>query len=706
MVKKKKKILHIVEAFGGGVFTFLTELVNSTVDDYDITIAYSIRPETPGNFKDYFSDKVKFIEVKNFTRNINPKKDLKAIREIKKIVRELNPDIVHMHSSKAGAIGRIAISAKKRKLLYNPHGFSFLKKDDSKMKRFIYKSIEKLLTFRKCTIVGCSQGEYEEAHKLSKNSICINNGVNIDKLMIESQGLEQKNIDYDNLKICTCARITYPKNPKLFNEIAKAFPNIQFTWIGDGELREELTASNIIITGWKEKRELLKLINENDIFILPSLWEGLPISLLEAMFMKKICIVSNCIGNKDVIKSGENGFICNKLEDFINKINEIKNEDVESIQNKAREDVERIYNINIMAKQYDKAYKKTILHIVNSNAYSGLEKVAIDIIKNTNNEYNQYYVTQDGPIVEKLKKENIDRIKLNKMSVREIRKICKQYKPDIIHAHDYTATIISAFSFVKVPIISHLHNNAPWIKKVNPYSIAMLFASIRVKKILTVSDSIQNEYVFSRYIRKKIENIGNPVSVKSVTEKVSKDVKKNYDVCFVGRLTKAKNPIKFINIISELKSLMPNIKAVMVGDGELRQECEEQVKKLDLQDNIELKGFVDNPYEYMAQSKVFCLTSEWEGFGLVAFEALALGIPCVVSNVGGLVNVIDDSCGVTCSENREFVYEINKLLDDEVYYLKKVENAKRKAKKLDNYFYYFGKISKIYLEVTINDKKA
>lgn len=698
---EKIKILHLVEAFGGGVFFFLSDLVNSTDKNYEITIAYGIRKETPDNFKEYFGDKVKFIEIKNFTRSINPIKDLKAMREIKKLVKEVNPDVVHMHSSKAGALGRLAIRAKKRKLLYNPHGFSFLKQDDSLLKRAIYKVLEKLLALKKCTIIGCSQGECEEARKLSKNSICISNGVNIPKLQSASEGLKSKKIDCNKLKICTCARITYPKNPKMFNDIAKAFPEIEFTWIGDGELREELTANNINITGWKEKKELLKIINENDIFILPSLWEGLPLALLEAMYMNKICIVSNCIGNRDVINNRKNGFVCNKLEDYINVINEIKNEyeGIENIQNQAKLDVENIYNTRVMAKQYDEIYKKRVLHIVNSNSYSGLEKVAIDIIKNLENEYDLYYVTQDGSIVERLEKENVKRIKLNKMSIREIRRICKEYKPDIIHAHDYTATIITAFSFVKVPIISHLHNNAPWIKKLNLYSIIMLIASMRIKKILTVSDAIRKEYIFSKYISKKIENISNPVSVEDIINKVPKQIEKKYDICFCGRLTKAKNPIKFISIISELKKDIPNIKSIMLGDGELRKECEEKIEKLNLQNNIKMIGFVENPYIYMAEAKIFCLTSDWEGYGLVAFEALALGLPAYVTPVGGLSDIVDEQCGKLCSENYDFVTSITKVLNDEKLYVLKRINAMEKSKQLENISQYIHKLKNIYINV-------
>ena len=179
---KKKKILHIVEAFGGGIFSFFNDLAKYTEDDFEIVIAYSMRKETPNDFKNYFSDKIKFIEVKNFARSINPIKDLKAFCEIKKIIKQEKPDIIHLHSSKAGFVGRFAANGKKVKMLYNPHGFSFLMKDSSKIKRALYWIIEKVGALRTCTIVGCSQGEYEEALKLSKNSICISNGINIEKI--------------------------------------------------------------------------------------------------------------------------------------------------------------------------------------------------------------------------------------------------------------------------------------------------------------------------------------------------------------------------------------------------------------------------------------------------------------------------------------------------------------------------------------------
>lgn len=352
---EKKKVLHIVESFGSGVFSFLVDLVNSTNKEFDITIAYGVRNETLKNFKEYFDDSVKFVKVENFTRSINPIKDIKAFFEVKKIIKQENPNIIHLHSSKAGFIGRFATNGKKIKMLYNPHGFSFLMQNSSKLKRIIYWIIEKIVAMRKCTIVGCSEGEYKEALKLTSNSICINNGVDVEKLEKEINQFIEKKVDFNNLKICTSGRIGFQKNPELFNKIAVDFPNIQFTWIGEGELQDKLTSKNIIITGWKTREEVLNLVNDNDIFLLTSLWEGLPISLLEAMYLKKCCIVTNCIGNRDVIKNGQNGFIINNdnYKEIIYNLNEII---YDKVSQNAKQDVINVFCTRKMVQEYKKEY--------------------------------------------------------------------------------------------------------------------------------------------------------------------------------------------------------------------------------------------------------------------------------------------------------------------------------------------------------------
>ncbi|MGL4875756.1 MAG: glycosyltransferase [Clostridium sp.] len=350
----KKKIVHVVEAFGGGIFTFLVDLLNNTCDEYDIVLVCSIRSETPKEYKRYFNKKIKIIEVESGVRGIKLTNDIKSFIKIKGIINEERPNIIHLHSSKFGFIGRMICNKKSYKVLYNPHGFSFLKEDEGNIKKNIYKGLE-YIAAKKCgEIIGCSKGEYYAACTISSKVHLINNGIDINKL----PNIKSRKINLGKIKICTVGRISYQKNPKMFNEIAKNFPEIEFTWIGDGEIREVIDSKNIKITGWLDKREVIEILNESDVFILTSLWEGLPIALLEAMYYKKICIVSNCIGNRDVIVDKVNGFVAEELNEFLSVINCIVDRkiNIEQIIKKSHLDILEKYNFKIVLENYKKIY--------------------------------------------------------------------------------------------------------------------------------------------------------------------------------------------------------------------------------------------------------------------------------------------------------------------------------------------------------------
>lgn len=351
---ERKKILFIVEAMGGGVFTYIVDLTNELVRTYDMYIAYAVRPQTPDNYRDYFDKRVSLIEVKNFRRSINPTKDLNSFFEIKQIAKQVQPDIIHLHSSKAGALGRLAFNGKKVPLFYTPHGYSFLMKNHSVVKRLIYRTVETVCGKCNCTTISCSEGEHQETLNLTKNSTYVSNGINMDELqrLIDSVGT----VDEHPFTVFTLGRICYQKNPVLFNKVAEVMPDVRFLWIGDGELREELKAPNIEITGWVERKEALQRSLCGDVFLLTSLWEGLPISLLEAMYMKKLCVVSNVIGNRDVIENGRNGFVCRNTDEFVHAINAAQTNDVSELINSAYLDVLDEYNTSAMAEKYSMIY--------------------------------------------------------------------------------------------------------------------------------------------------------------------------------------------------------------------------------------------------------------------------------------------------------------------------------------------------------------
>lgn len=349
----KKKILFIVEAMGGGVFTYIVDLANGLVNDFDMYVAYAIRPQTPLDYKDYFDKRIHLIEVKSFCRDIDIKKEIRAMKEVKKIAEEIQPDVIHLHSSKAGVIGRIAFDGK-MPLFYTPHGYSFLMKNYGVGKRTIFKIIEKLCAKRNCTTISCSLGEHKETLKLTKRATYVNNGINLNEL---EKVLEKVKKGEHSFTVFTLGRICYQKNPELFNKVAETLPDVRFLWIGDGELKDKLTSPNIEVTGWVDRKTALSKTINADVFLLTSLWEGLPISLLEAMYLKKPCVVSDVIGNHDVIEDKKNGFVCNEADDFADAIMTIKDGKIETIVERAYNDILNDYSIGVMAEKYSGIYR-------------------------------------------------------------------------------------------------------------------------------------------------------------------------------------------------------------------------------------------------------------------------------------------------------------------------------------------------------------
>ena len=156
--------------------------------------------------------------------------------------------------------------------------------------------------------------------------------------------------------VFTTGLINPQKNPELFNEIASAMPEVRFLWIGDGESKWKLTSPNIEITGWLNHDDALQKMAEGDVFVLTSLWEGLPIALLEAMYLRKLCIVSNVVGSRDVIINGENGYICDSAAAFVNAINHFRDDETLVMIENAHKDIIENYSLDQMIQAYRKLY--------------------------------------------------------------------------------------------------------------------------------------------------------------------------------------------------------------------------------------------------------------------------------------------------------------------------------------------------------------
>ena len=350
-----KKILMVCEAFGGGVFTYVSQLCNDMVDDFDVYLAYSLRPQTPKNYKDFLDKRVHLIRVKSFSEKglTNIPNDIKVIKELQAIERKVQPDVIHLHSSIAGGMGRLAYKGKNNTVVYTPHGYAHILMGPGK-KSVMYKWMEKILGKTNSMTLTCCESEDEVAKTLCKRTAYIETGVSLDDLSASLDGIEP--VHSDKFTVFTLGRACVQKQPQLFNHIAELVPEARFVWIGNGELESELTAPNIEVTGWKPRKEALAMAKGADAFILCSLGEAIAMSLIENMYIKKLILVSNTMGNKSVIKDGVNGYVCETAEEYAAKIKAAMKKFPSELPERAYQDVLDIYNTEAMKKKYIEFY--------------------------------------------------------------------------------------------------------------------------------------------------------------------------------------------------------------------------------------------------------------------------------------------------------------------------------------------------------------
>lgn len=169
-----------------------------------------------------------------------------------------------------------------------------------------------------------------------------------------------KPVKNDRFTVFTLGRACVQKQPQLFNKIAELVPDARFVWIGNGELENELKAPNIEVTGWKPRKEALAMAKGADAFILCSLGEAIAMSLIENMYIKKLILVSNTMGNKSVIRDGINGYVCDKAEEYAAHIKAAMNDFPKELPERAYQDVLKIYNTDAMKKKYIAFYNDVI----------------------------------------------------------------------------------------------------------------------------------------------------------------------------------------------------------------------------------------------------------------------------------------------------------------------------------------------------------
>ena len=375
----KIKILYLItQAEAGGAQRYIFDLAtNLKNENYEVMVA-------SGTTSDYHDKKswlltkadeknIKSYCLKNLVREINPLKDWLAYLEIKKLLKETQPDILHLNSSKAGVLGALAgRRIKIPKIIYTVHGFVFNEPMPSWKKKF-YLWAEKFSASAKDKFICVSEFDRQTGIKNkiapAQNFITIHHGLNQFKLLEKNQARESLKLPKDKIVVGTIANF-YPAKGLIYliqaaKIVTEKFPEIIFRIIGFGQLEKKLRAEiaslnlekNILLGGKAGAASYLKAF---DLFVLSSVKEGFPFAILEAMSAGLPIVATQVGGVPEMIKDGLNGLVVPpaeppKLAEAIIRLLANKNL-AQQLGQQAAIDVKNNFSLEKMVRETEKIY--------------------------------------------------------------------------------------------------------------------------------------------------------------------------------------------------------------------------------------------------------------------------------------------------------------------------------------------------------------
>lgn len=345
--------------------------------------------------------------------------------------------------------------------------------------------------------------------------------------------------------------------------------------------------------------------------------------------------------------------------------------------------------------------RKKVLHVLQSDRFSGAENVVCQIISffsEHNEDIEFIYSSRDGQIREVLKSRNIKFIPIEKLSYAEMKRVINYVKPDIIHAHDMRASFFVALTCESIPFISHIHVNWKESRKLSLKSLLYCMPAFKSKHIFWVSKSSYEDYFFKKLFENKSSILKNVVNSKEILEKASVDSNSyDFDVVFIGRLTEQKDPYRLLEIFYKVLKILPERKFAIVGTGNLLEQLIAKAKMLNIHKSVYFLGFQSNPLKILQDSKLMILTSRWEGTPMCALEAMCLGIPIISTPTDGLCDLITNEYnGCLSNDNDILVKRIIELLENETLYQAYKQNTIRKFRSINDEKAYFMEIKKVY----------
>jgi glycosyltransferase involved in cell wall biosynthesis len=310
--------------------------------------------------------------------------DITKWGQVKKFIQSQNVELVHAHGTRAHS--NVSWAARKLKLpvVYTVHGWSFHDNQSFPLKKLRVMG-EKYLTNKASVNISVSQSVHETGKKYFSGyqSVIIPNGINQQKFN-PSRSLKdirsELGIPKDALLILFLARFTVQKQPltmiNAFKKAAAQNKQLCLLMVGDGELKREADAlvaqsgltDRIFMQSFRQ--DVPDILAAADIYVLPSLWEGLPLGLLEAMAMGKAVIASKADGTREVIEHNSNGIMVNvdNLEEEVSNAVLLLAGDAglrKQLGEQARATVTSGFSAAGMTRQVEEIYKNLVKRVKN-----------------------------------------------------------------------------------------------------------------------------------------------------------------------------------------------------------------------------------------------------------------------------------------------------------------------------------------------------
>ena len=334
----------------GGAQSVVANLSNRLCEEHEVIV---VAGEGDGKMFDLLSPKIKVERIPSLVRRLSPFDELRTIRAMMKLNKKYHPDIVHLHSSKAGLLGRIAFPSSK--IVYTVHGF-----DSIRLAYRKFLPLERLLQRKCASIVGVSK--YDEKNlkleRITNNVSTVYNGIYESGELSLDPFAELKGTKG---RVLCIARVSKQKRLDLFLEVAKRMPEYSFIWIGNQHTPDFEIPTNVHFMG--NIPDAGRYAAYADVFLLPSNYEGLPMVIIEAL-SKGVPVVASAVGGISELLDGTNGFAvendANTMAEAILKIYNSSKEEYARMSESARNTYLDKFTVNHMVKGYLSIYNEII----------------------------------------------------------------------------------------------------------------------------------------------------------------------------------------------------------------------------------------------------------------------------------------------------------------------------------------------------------